>query len=257
MKIGFSKYQGAGNDFVILDNRSSKFHSLTTEDINQLCHRRLGIGADGLIMLEASQTFDFKMRYFNADGMEGSMCGNGARCLVDFAQQLDVFQSHCRFEACDGPHDAQWNKEKVVLKMNDVTHIEQGRDFHFLNTGSPHYVQWVDDLKSLDVNKRGREVRYNPRFKDEGTNVNFMTIHADGLEIRTYERGVEQETLACGTGAVACAIAAYHSGRLTDTEVSVTTLGGQLKVTFEGDSNYKNIFLSGPYQRVFDGVYYL
>lgn len=253
MNLIFSKYQGAGNDFIILDNRSLHYNSLTDHSISQLCHRRTGIGADGMILLNPSNDYDFEMRYFNADGKLGSMCGNGARCVVDFAKQLGVFESHCVFVASDGLHRAQWSEQAVVLEMANVSKIEKGEGFYFLDTGSPHYVQWVGDLDSIDVRQRGQEIRYNKRFKQEGTNVNFIALKGEGLQLRTYERGVEDETLACGTGAVASAIVAYASGKLTSNAITVNTLGGQLRVSFNKNDNYSEVLLSGPYKRVFDG----
>lgn len=253
MNLAFVKYQGAGNDFIIMDNRTLAYSSLTKKIISRLCHRRFGIGADGLILLNASSDYDFEMSYYNADGEEGSMCGNGARCVVDFAKQLGLFENQCIFMASDGTHKAKWSKEEVVLQMSDVIDIEQGEGYYFLDTGSPHYVKWVDDLDSMDVRRSGRKIRYNQRFNDHGTNVNFISLRGEVLFLRTYERGVEDETLACGTGAVASAIVAHASGNVTSNQLKVNTLGGTLTVSFQKTHIYQHLSLSGPYQRVFEG----
>ena len=253
MKWSFSKYQGAGNDFIIFDNRTLKLNALSFQVISDLCNRRTGIGADGVILLNPSHDYDFEMRYYNADGKLGSMCGNGARCIVDFAKQLGIFENQCVFKASDGLHRAQWSNNEVVLEMANVSHLEKAGGFFFLDTGSPHYVKWVNDLDTMDVRQCGREIRYNERFEREGTNVNFISLKGDGLKLRTYERGVEDETLSCGTGAVASAIVANASGRLVSDDIIVHTLGGELRVTFNKKDIYSDVFLSGPYERIFDG----
>ena len=216
MKIHFSKYQGAGNDFIIIDNRNSFFDTKNQELISRLCDRRIGIGADGFMLLNSSKQYDFEMLYFNADGNLGSMCGNGARCIVDFAKQLEVFKDTCSFLAYDGPHYAEWTDEYVRLKMNDVDDIESDNGSFFIDTGSPHYISFVENLESVDVEREGKAIRYNERYKNEGTNVNFVELSDEHISIRTYERGVEAETLACGTGAVACAIATFEKGYIQD-----------------------------------------
>ena len=253
MKIHFSKYQGAGNDFIIIDNRNDQFESSNNKLIKTLCDRRLGIGADGLMLLNASVDYEFEMVYYNADGNLGSMCGNGARCIVDFAKQLGLFDSECTFIAFDGPHYAQWTDKYVRLKMSDVNHIESIDGDCFMDTGSPHYVSFVDDVSSLDILTQAKSIRYNERFKSEGTNVNFVQLLNDAISIRTYERGVESETLACGTGAVACAIAAYENGNIDSNSILVKVLGGELEVDFMHNGSFTDVFLTGPYQEVFKG----
>jgi len=253
MKIKFHKYEGAGNDFILIDNREMHFKDLDHELIKSMCDRKKGIGADGLILLQLVDSYDFEMVYFNADGQLGSMCGNGGRCIVDFAKQLNLFDRECNFLACDGPHVATWSNTEVSLRMQDVNDIECAEDFFFLNTGSPHYVKFVNQLEDIDVFERGREIRYNQRFNQEGTNVNFVEIKNDKLYIRTYERGVEDETLACGTGVVASVLSAYESGRLQLQSMDVVAMGGYLKVKFEKKHNYTAIDLTGPYRCVYKG----
>ncbi len=256
MKIPFYKYQGTGNDFIIIDDRSLNFPFKNTEYIYSLCQRRFGIGADGLILLQDSDKYDFKMVYFNADGHEGSMCGNGGRCIVSFAHFLGVFQKECTFEAIDGLHFASIDDLGIVsLQMSDVKDIEFGDGFTYLNTGSPHYVKFVNVISETDVFREGREIRYNQRFKKEGTNVNFVEKQESSVFVRTYERGVEDETYSCGTGVVASVLAFNESVlRLEKGEVPVSVLGGELHVSFEKDSTkYFNIFLQGKAERVFQG----
>ena len=253
MKINFSKYQGAGNDFIIIDNRNTLFDPLNHELISRLCDRRMGIGADGLMLLNTSVDYAFKMVYFNADGKPGSMCGNGARCIVAFAKQLDIFEDECTFLAFDGPHYAEWSKEFVRLKMSDITSVESINGSYFIDSGSPHYISFVDNLEDLDVTKEGQLIRYNERFNSDGTNVNFVKLGERNISIRTYERGVEAETLACGTGAVACAIATFEKGHIQNNSLEVKVLGGWLKVDFQKTDYYSDVFLTGPYQEVFKG----
>ena len=253
MKIHFSKYQGAGNDFIIIDNRNALFDPSNHELISRLCDRRMGIGADGLMLLNTFDDYAFEMVYFNADGKPGSMCGNGARCIVAFAKQLDIFEDECTFLAFDGPHYAEWTEEFVRLKMSDITSVESINGSYFIDTGSPHYISFVDNLEDLDVTKEGQLIRYNERFKAEGTNVNFVQLGERNISIRTYERGVEAETLACGTGAVACAIASFEKGYMQNNSLEVKVLGGWLKVDFQKTEHYLDVFLTGPYKEVFKG----
>ncbi|MGC6470889.1 MAG: diaminopimelate epimerase [Flavobacteriales bacterium] len=253
MKISFSKYQGAGNDFIIIDNRLVDFDCSNTQLINTLCNRRIGIGADGLILLNNHDKYDFEMLYFNADGNLSSMCGNGSRCVVDFAKQLNIFESECHFLAFDGPHHAKWFEDKVCIQMSNVNQIEIGEDYFFLDTGSPHYVKFVKNIDEIDLLTMGQAIRYNNRFTKEGTNVNFVELNNFGISIRTYERGVEAETLACGTGAVACALSTYTKGLIQLNSIPVKVKGGMLLVNFEKERHFKNIYLSGPYQCVFKG----
>ena len=253
MNIQFHKYQGAGNDFIIIDNRSLFFDDSNQKLIQSLCDRKLGIGADGFILLQDVTNYDFEMVYYNADGYLGSMCGNGGRCVVDFAKQLNIFEKECHFLACDGPHLATWTSSEVYLRMQNVEVIENGEDFFFLDTGSPHYVKFVENLESINVFEEGQKIRYSERFKNDGTNVNFVQIKDHKLYIRTYERGVENETLACGTGVVASVLSAYEAKLISNNTVEVIALGDDLKVNFEKKDHYHSIDLVGPYNCVFKG----
>lgn len=255
--MNFHKYQGTGNDFVLIDDRDGTFPHTNQTLIAQLCHRRFGVGADGLILLRKDADYDFRMVYFNADGAEGSMCGNGGRCLVRFAHDLGLFESETRFWAVDGEHVAVVCEEEIFLKMSDVAAIEKRNGFTFLDTGSPHVVQFVDDLESVDVVAEGRAIRYNVSFPG-GTNVNFVQVLDDHtLLVRTYERGVEDETYSCGTGVTAVALVAHQQLAMPD-PVFIQTLGGNLRVSFnplvnEGGSQFSSIYLIGPANRVFAG----
>ncbi len=257
MTIPFYKYQGAGNDFVMIDNRKNTYLSRSDQAlIESLCDRRFGIGADGLILLNNLEGYDFEMIYFNADGRESSMCGNGGRCIVAFAKQLGIIDTRCTFLAIDGPHEAIIEKEDwVELKMTDVQEVEIGKDYYYLDTGSPHYVVFKDSFTDLDVVAEGRTIRYSDRFKEEGTNVNFVEPQKGSIAVATYERGVEDETLACGTGVTACAIAHYlKAGKSIDPIIEIKAKGGQLEVRFEPIKNsFNNIWLCGPAKMVFSG----
>ena len=252
MKVKFYKYQGTGNDFIMIDNRELSIINKPKSTIEKLCHRRFGIGADGLILLEEEQGYDFKMVYFNSDGNQSSMCGNGGRCIVQFAQDLDVIKNSTTFLAVDGQHEAFLKEGLVHLKMIDVSGIERNNQFDFLNTGSPHYISYVDNIQSFPVYEEGSKIRNNDRFKLEGTNVNFVNINGNNLWVRTYERGVEDETFSCGTGVTAAAISASFKG--LKSPVNITTLGGSLQVSFEKNENdFKNIYLTGPAEKVYEG----
>lgn len=271
--MNFWKYQGAGNDFIMIDQRQKQ--ELTRQDtarIERLCNRRFGIGADGLILLNNKPGYDFEMIYFNADGRESTMCGNGGRCIVAFAQKIGAAGTDCRFWAIDGEHEARIFSLRpdhkpleagmvwVELKMTDVQTIQQDDAHTFiLNTGSPHFVQFVSDLSSFPVVEEGRSIRYSARFP-EGINVNFAENQPGGaaLAIRTYERGVEDETLACGTGVTAAALAGHlrKGGQAGVFEVLVRAMGDQLSVRFhaDGQGHFTDIWLCGPATAVFEGI---
>lgn len=253
MSLHFYKYQGTGNDFVIIDNRTNVFDRNNNELVKLLCDRKFGVGADGLMLLQSHDNYDFEMVYYNADGFEGSMCGNGGRCLVKFAQDIGAIEDQTTFIAVDGEHEASIQEGNVHLKMTPVIDIENNDAFDFMDTGSPHYVEYVSNIESLNLVEAGRSVRYNDRFKTEGTNVNFVEILSESeLSVRTYERGVEDETLSCGTGVTACALSASLKGH--SSPISIKVLGGQLGVSFEKtEVGYDNIFLIGPAERVFEG----
>ena len=257
--LPFFKYNGTGNDFILLDHRAGPAIDLADEAlINRLCDRHFGIGADGLIALQHAPDLDFEMKYYNADGREGSMCGNGGRCTVAFADLLGIKKTHYRFLAADGLHEAYLRENGwVELKMGDVNTVETGADFYFLNTGSPHYVRFVDDVHAVNVVEKGREVRYNERFLAEGTNVNFAAEEGEGIAVVTYERGVEDETLSCGTGVTASALAAFiKKGLISEVQVRmpVRAKGGKLEVRFrKTPAGFSDIWLCGPTQLVFEG----
>jgi len=253
MEVKFYKYQGTGNDFVMIDNRNGLFSSSNYSLVARLCHRRYGIGADGLILLENAEDYDFRMVYFNSDGNQGSMCGNGGRCIVKFAYDLGVIKNKTSFIAVDGPHDAFIENNLVHLKMIDVSSIEKNEDHFFLNTGSPHYVKSVNDINNYLVVEEGKNIRYNQRFKEKGTNVNFTEKLDELLHVRTYERGVEDETYSCGTGVTAAALAASYNGMTSP--VKIKTLGGDLSVSFKkNQDSFEEIFLIGPAEQVFIGT---
>ena len=257
MKIQFYKYQGTGNDFVMIDNRQNIFPKNDTKLIESLCDRRFGIGADGLILLENHPSLDFKMVYFNSDGNESSMCGNGGRCLVAFAKQLNVIQDNATFEAIDGLHHATITNDGIVsLQMKDVEDVKVKEEYVFLNTGSPHHVAIVDDLQNFDVKNEGAKIRYSELYGNAGSNINFVKqLDNDIFAVRTYERGVEDETLSCGTGVTAVALAMYTTGKTVNNEINLKVEGGNLKVKFDVNNNlFTNVFLIGPATFVFEGI---
>lgn len=256
--IHFSKYQGAGNDFVIVDNRDQHFDSGNVQLVSFLCDRRFGIGGDGLMLLENDPSGAlFLMRYFNSDGREASMCGNGGRCIVAFAVHLGLVKpgQFFSFNAVDGLHEASYSPDGIVsLKMIDVLKIEINEKSYFMNTGSPHHVDFVGDVSATDVVREGEKIRHSAHYAPGGTNVNFVQVlSSTSIRVRTFERGVEDETLACGTGVVASAIASslYLNG---GSAFDVAVQGGQMRVTFDRDgASFKNVWLIGPAEFVFKG----
>ena len=257
MRTEFFKYQGTGNDFVIIDNRNGHDLKLSLEKVKKLCDRRFGIGADGLMLLNDKTGYDFEMVYYNSDGREGSMCGNGGRCLIKFADSIGIQKEIYKFVATDGEHEARIDGDGMVyLKMNDVDVIVSHHGDFMVDTGSPHYVKLVPQLATFDVFKKGRDIRYSREFEKEGINVNFVEQldEPDKIFVRTYERGVENETLSCGTGVTAAALVCYHNENGFN-EVEVKTLGGKLYVEFDrvDDSKFRNIWLCGSAKRVFNG----
>ncbi|MFT4032776.1 MAG: diaminopimelate epimerase [Siphonobacter sp.] len=256
MEIQFYKYQGTGNDFIMVDDRAGTF-PIDKEKIAHLCHRRFGIGADGLILLQTDSEYDFRMKYFNADGGEGSMCGNGGRATVRFAHDLGVIGNTTRFIAVDGEHEASVDSETISLKMSNVQGSEEYPDYSFMNTGSPHVVAFKDKLEKLNVYREGYAIRYADKWVARGgTNVNFVEqTAADALFVRTYERGVEDETYSCGTGVTACALTA-HLKLGMQSPVKIKVLGGNLKVDFKqtAPDTFEDIYLIGPAERVFEGM---
>jgi diaminopimelate epimerase len=257
MQLHFYKYQGTGNDFVIMDNRSGGLNGLTEAQVKHLCDRRFGIGGDGLMLLNQHPQYDFEMKYYNSDGRQSSMCGNGGRCLVKFAHDMGMNKTSYHFIAVDGEHDAEVNSDGTVsLKMNDVERINTDGLDYVLNTGSPHYVQFTEGVMDLDVFQQGRAIRNSDTYKEKGINVNFVERQQEGggIIVRTYERGVEDETFSCGTGVTAAALVC-HTNDSGLNEVAVQTRGGRLRVKYDkqGDT-FKDIWLIGPAEKVFEGT---
>jgi len=260
----FIKYQATGNDFILIDNRSGNFEKGNHQIIRTLCNRRFGIGADGLMLLESDSEKDFRMVYFNADGFEGSMCGNGGRCISAYAFELLGLEREMMFSAFDGPHRAkilshQGNSYAVRLEMKEVHKPQPFDNDWILDTGSPHYIRFVEQLELISVPELGRQIRNSAEFKTRGINVNFVQhLDSDSIAVRTYERGVEDETLSCGTGVTAAAIAAFDSGLVHSSQVKVQTPGGNLNVEFRArKDSYTNVFLEGEVVKVFSGTYFL
>lgn len=250
----FSKYQGAGNDFIMIDNRENMFPK-QQNIIAMLCHRHFGIGADGLILLENDTATDFRMVYYNADGNESTMCGNGGRCVVQFAHDLKIIKSNTTFIAIDGEHNAEIIGKEIKLQMIDVKEVIIQNQDYILNTGSPHYVRFVENITDFPVVATAREIRYNDTFSKEGINVNFAEIIDENtVFVRTYERGVEDETLACGTGVTAVALSIAHKKNIPDGITHIQTLGGNLSVSWHKQGAiYTHIFLQGEAKFVFKG----
>ena len=254
MKMTFYKYQGTGNDFVVIDNRNGFFPKDNHTIIAEICNRKYGIGADGLLLLENNSKVDFTMVYYNADGKLGSMCGNGGRCIVHFANFLNIINENILFEAIDGLHEASINNAIISLKMNDVASVNVNTNSVFLNTGSPHHVEMVEDLKNYNVAENGFLIR-NKTYGKEGSNINFVEkIGRNLFAVRTYERGVEAETLSCGTGVTAVAIALSETNRIDTNNVELHTEGGNLLVHFNKlNGTYYDVYLEGPAKQVFKG----
>ncbi|WP_276089444.1 diaminopimelate epimerase [Pedobacter sp. JY14-1] len=257
MSMHFYKYQGAGNDFILIDHRMGPLKDISYKRIHELCDRRFGVGGDGLMFLTDHPDYDFEMHYFNADGNPGSMCGNGGRCIVAFARHLGIIDKETNFLAVDGPHYAKIseNGEWVDLQMIDIDTITRDGNAYVLNTGSPHYVLQTENLKDLDVYQEGKAIRNNGTYREKGINVNFVEDQGDRLFVRTFERGVEDETFACGTGVTAVALAvARHKQQSGHIETPVKVLGGDLKISFDYDGrHFTNVFLCGPAKKVFEG----
>ena len=261
MNIPFTKYQGTGNDFVLIDQREQKFIAHDNiETIQRICDRKFGIGADGLILLENHDNYDYEMIYFNADGRTSSMCGNGGRCITAFAKQIGAAVEENTFLAIDGQHISRYQKDGVVsINMSNVKDIENGDDFYIIDTGSPHYIIFVEDIDDIDIKAQGEAIRYSEKFKENGINVNFVEIKGDHILVATYERGVEDETLSCGTGVTAAAIAfAIHTKKgLGEHQVAIQTKGGELSVNFTAapDQTFQDVWLNGKATKVFTGEY--
>ena len=257
MKINFYKYQGTGNDFILIDNRDLLVNHHNPKLISHLCNRRFGIGGDGMIFLQSKQDYDFEMVYYNADGQPSSMCGNGGRCIVAFARYLGIIDSETTFLAVDGLHYANISAsgDWISLQMTDVDTINKDGDAYVTNTGSPHYIELVTELRQKDVYLEGYAIRNNETYKEKGINVNFVEQDTDGYFVRTFERGVEDETYACGTGVTAVALAmARHHNQTGRTVTPITVLGGNLSVRFDYDGKkFTEIFLEGPAIKVFEG----
>jgi len=252
----FHKYQGTGNDFVMIDDREELFPVDDLDLVRKICNRRFGIGADGLILIRLHPSADFEMIYFNSDGSQ-SLCGNGSRCALKFANYLDIIDSSATFQAIDGLHTGFIKDNLIHIHMGDVHNVDRLESSAlFINTGSPHHIEFVDDLDNLNVLKEGARIRYSDSYRQDGTNVNFVKIlDHESVHVRTYERGVEGETLSCGTGVTAVSLAMGLNGYKSP--VSVLTPGGSLKVSFEftEDQRFTNIYLIGPAEFVFQGTF--
>ena len=257
MKIHFAKYQATGNDFVLIDNLSGRY-DLSTDQVKAICDRKFGVGADGLMLIEKHPSADFNLQYYNSDGSQ-SLCGNGSRAAVRMAAALGLVNGKARFEAYDGLHDAELRNDGTVrLKMNEVSEVKVMGEDLFLNTGSPHFIRFVSDIKGYPVFEEGRKIRYREDFAPGGTNVNFVQRETGNtIFVRTYERGVENETLSCGTGVTAAALAVSYHG--LQSPVTVKTLGGELHVEFKTGKSagqgvtFQDIYLIGPAKMVFEG----
>ena len=258
MKIPFYKYQATGNDFVIIDHYSTRyFDSISTDQVEHICDRRFGVGADGMMIIEPDKQYDFRMVYYNSDGRLSSMCGNGGRAISHLAYNLGHIQQTASFIAVDGPHQVKIDGGLVELKMNEVSKINRSGQDYVLDTGSPHYVSFKDDISNIDIIPAAHAIRYNPEFKEDGINVNFVKLCQDHIAMRTYERGVEGETLSCGTGVTAASLVYMDQNDQAhgSHKVTVKTEGGSLEVrAVKDDGVYTEIWLCGPAVKSFEGV---
>lgn len=251
--LHFYKYQGTGNDFIMIDDRANQFDIEANDLVKKLCDRRFGIGADGLILIREHDDQDFRMVYFNSDGHLSTLCGNGSRCTVKFASFLGIIKNQCTFMTSEGALSAKIEEEEVHLHMPDVAAADPSGNDWFIDTGSPHHVQFIEEIEGYDVFNRGRQIR-NEVYGNEGANVNFVKpIEGDKIFVRTYERGVENETLSCGTGVTASAL--IYGQQSGENPIRVTTLGGDLKVSYKykGNGTFTEVWLIGPAERVFEG----
>jgi diaminopimelate epimerase len=256
LKLSFHKYQGTGNDFVLLNNFHNELPELSQAQVAFLCNRRFGIGADGLIILQAHKEFDFEMVYYNADGAQSSMCGNGGRCAAQFAFDQKHTPANTLFWAIDGLHEAAVAPEGVLLKMIDVAEVRAENNGLFLNTGSPHFIKHCEAIHATDVAHEGAAIRNSAPYAQDGVNVNFVMDTGTHLHVRTYERGVEAETLSCGTGVTAAALAKAWQEQLPEGAIPIVTPGGALEVRFQqtAPGKFEQVYLFGPATFVFEGT---
>tara|TARA_B100000524_G_C23647669_1_gene369053 strand:+ start:286 stop:1083 length:798 start_codon:yes stop_codon:yes gene_type:complete len=261
MQFSFFKYEGTGNDFIIIDNRDLKFQKNNKELIQKICDRKKGIGADGLILIENHNIFNFSMKYFNSDGSELGFCGNGSRCVTDLANNLNIIEENAVFSAIDGIHESRIINGNISVKMNNILKSEIFKYFDnfnttFINTGSPHLIRLYKNIDSIDIVSKARELKLKYSKYTQGININFCELSDYKVKLRTYERGVENETLSCGTGAVASAIFLFDSGLLKQDKIEIIMQGGKLSVNFKSHENYySDIWLSGDVNMVFKGIY--
>ncbi|MEX2380365.1 MAG: diaminopimelate epimerase [Vicingaceae bacterium] len=257
MEINFSKYQGTGNDFVLIDGTKETV-KFSASEIQTICERRFGIGADGLIIIRNHADSDFEMDYYNADGSQ-SFCGNGSRCAQAYAKTLGLIEDQSTFLAIDGIHKGRSVGDDFATQMGEVKEVQQLGDDYFVQTGSPHYIRYVEDVDAVDVYNEGRQIRYSDAYRDKGTNVNFVSEQDGFLRVRTYERGVEGETFSCGTGVTAVAISFLYKNRLDSKQVKILTRGGELRIALNkvSDREYNDIWLVGPAVEVFKGRFEL
>jgi diaminopimelate epimerase len=253
--LHFYKYHGTGNDFIMLDARDNWFPVLSNKLISSICDRRFGIGADGLVLIRPHSRFDFTMIYYNSDGHTGSMCGNAGRCAIAFANKTGIISDHAKFESADGIHEGWIYNDIIRLTMQPVKRVKFSEGHYELNTGSAHYVKFVRDIEKTDVKHKGAIIRYSGTYGKKGINVNFVSFYKDGIFVRTYERGVEDETLSCGTGMVASAICAAIKSKTDKNSLRIYTRGGNLNISFRksGNQHFEDIILEGPASYIFEG----